>query len=254
MKDDRPTTLLPRRYTIAGIRQETPAVRRYVLDGALDAGPGQFVMAWLPGIDEKPFSLMAADPVTLAVAGVGRFTEALAQREVGDPLWVRGPFGRGFATREVIGRGERMLLVGGGYGAAPLAYLARQAVDAGKTIGVVIAAREKGLLLLVDYFNELGCRVWTCTDDGSDGHCMLADAAAALALDAEPADGIYACGPAPMLDAIERLARERGVPAQLSREAYMRCGIGVCGSCTCGDQLVCLDGPVFESRQGAMLA
>jgi len=241
MRDDRHTTPLPRKYTIAGIRQETPSVTRYVLDGALDAGPGQFVMAWLPGIDEKPFSLMAASPVTLAVAGVGPFTEALAQRKVGDSLWLRGPFGNGFTIR-----GERLLLVAGGYGAAPLAYLARAAMDAGKSVSVVIAAREKELLLLTDYFRDLGCQVWTCTDDGSDGRCMLADEAADCALDARPADGIYACGPEPMLDAIERLARERGLPAQLSREAYMRCGIGVCGSCTCGDRLVCLDGPVFE--------
>lgn len=123
MRDDRGAASLPRTFTITDIRQETPAVRRYVLDGSLDAGPGQFVMAWLPGIDEKPFSLMAADPVTLAVAGVGPFTHALEQRKVGDSLWVRGPFGRGFTPR-----GERLLLAAGGYGAAPLAYLAQVAV------------------------------------------------------------------------------------------------------------------------------
>ena len=241
MRDDRDATTLPRKHTIVEIRQETPTVRRYVLDGHLDATPGQFVMAWLPGLDEKPFSLMVANPLTLAVAGVGPFTQALGRLKAGDSLWVRGPFGRGFQVR-----GERLLLVAGGYGAAPLAFLAREALQAGKMVGVVIAAREKALLLLASHFTELGCQVWTCTDDGSDGRPMLADAAAALALDAEPFDGLYACGPGPMLDAIERLARERGLPAQLSREAYMRCGIGVCGSCTCGDQLVCQDGPVFD--------
>jgi dihydroorotate dehydrogenase electron transfer subunit len=74
---------------------------------------------------------------------------------------------------------------------------------------------------------------------------MLADEAARRALDAGAYDALYACGPAPMLAAVEALARQRELPAQLSREAFMRCGIGVCGSCSCGDQLVCRDGPVF---------
>ena len=244
MRDAREAMELPHQCRIVEIRQETPLVRRYVLDAALDATPGQFLMAWLPGVDEKPFSLMAADPVTLAVAGVGPFTRALEMLSVGDSLGIRGPFGRGFELE-----GQRVLLVAGGYGAAPLAYLAADALRTGKAVTVIVAAREKGLLLLVDHFVQLGCRVLTCTDDGSDGHRMLADAAASRALDETPHDSIYACGPDPMLDAVARLAHARGLPAQLSREAYMRCGIGVCGSCTCGDQLVCRDGPVF--RQAA---
>lgn len=240
MRDDKSASELPRPYVIRQIRQETPAVWRYVLDGAMDARPGQFVMAWLPGVDEKPFSLMDAEPLTFAVAAVGPFTETVSQLEPGGRLWLRGPFGRGFDLR-----GKRLLLVAGGYGAAPLAYLARVGVRGGKLVTALIAARTLELLLLADHFAGLGCKVLTCTDDGSDGHCMLADEAASHALDQNAYDGIYACGPAPMLDALERLARERGLPAQLSREAYMRCGIGVCGSCTCGDLLVCRDGPVF---------
>jgi len=240
MRDDKSASELPRPYVIRQIRQETPAVRRYVLDGAMDARPGQFVMAWLPGVDEKPFSLMDAEPLTLAVAAVGPFTEAMSRLVPGGRLWLRGPFGRGFDLR-----GERLLLVAGGYGAAPLAYLARKGVRGGKLVTALIAARTKELLLLADHFAGLGTKVLTCTDDGRDGHCMLADEAASRALDQNAYDGIYACGPAPMLDALERLALDRGLPAQLSREAYMRCGIGVCGSCTCGDQLVCRDGPVF---------
>ena len=240
MRDANSASELPHAHVILQIQQETPIVRRYVLDGVMDARPGQFVMAWLPGVDEKPFSLMDAEPLTLAVADVGPFTAAMSQLNVGDRLWLRGPFGRGFELR-----GERLLLVAGGYGAAPLAYLAREALNQKKLVTALIAARTKELLLLADHFAELGCDVLVCTDDGSDGRHMLADEAAALALERGAHDGIYACGPAAMLDALERLARERGLPAQLSREAYMRCGIGVCGSCTCGDQLVCRDGPVF---------
>ena len=231
---------LPAAYRVREVVRETSQVRRYVFDGRLPARPGQFVMAWLPGVDEKPFSLMDSDPLTLAVAEVGPFTRALGRLVAGDRLWMRGPFGRGFELR-----GQRLLLVAGGYGAAPLAFLAGQARRAGKDVTVIVAARTRELLLLADHFAGIGCRVLTCTDDGSDGNRMLADAAAAQALDGQRFDGIYACGPAAMLEAIERLARARHLPAQISREAYMRCGIGVCGSCTCGDQLVCQDGPVF---------
>jgi len=232
---------LPQPYTIVEATQETPRVRRYVFDQDLPAEPGQLVMAWLPGVDEKPFSIMDDQPLTLAVARVGRFTEALHALGPGERVWMRGPFGHGFRLA-----GRRPLLVAGGYGAAPLYALARRARQQAADVEVVLGARTAGDLLLADYFAVLGCQVHLCTDDGSAGACLLADAAAERVLDSAACDGLYACGPAPMLAAITAVARRRRLPAQVSREAYMRCGIGVCGSCTCDDRLVCRDGPVFE--------
>lgn len=242
MRDGTWNPELPRPMTILEVRQETPAVKRFVLDGALNAHPGQFVMVWLPGIDEKPFSLMDTRPVTLVVAEVGCFTRAMHALGPGDRLWLRGPFGRGFSLE-----GRHLLLAAGGYGAAPLAFLARRAKGDGRRVTVLVAARTREHLLLVEEFRRLDCEVFTCTDDGSDGHPpRLAPQAVEELLKRTPTDALYACGPAGMLDALEALAREHHLPAQLSREAYMRCGIGVCGSCTCGDQLVCRDGPVFR--------
>ena len=242
MRDGTWNPELPLPMTIREVRQETPAVRRFVLDGSLTAEPGQFVMVWLPGIDEKPFSLMNAQPVTLAVAEVGRFTRAMHQLSQGDRLWLRGPFGQGFTLE-----GRHLLLAAGGYGAAPLAFLARRARGEGRRVAVLVAARSRQHLLLVDEFRTLGCEVYTCTDDGSDSQPpRLAPQAVEELLTSLRPDALYACGPAGMLDALEALARQYHLPAQLSREAYMRCGIGVCGSCTCGDQLVCRDGPVFR--------
>jgi len=235
---------LPQPYTIVEVTQETPRVRRYVFDRALPAEPGQFVMAWLPGVDEKPFSVMDDQPLTLAVACVGPFTEALHALGSGDRVWMRGPFGHGFRLT-----GRRPLLVAGGYGAAPLYALARRARQQRAEVTVVVGARTAGDLLLMERFAALGCQVRLCTDDGSAGECLLADAAAERALDSLACDALYACGPAPMLTAIAALARRRRLPAQVSREAYMRCGIGVCGSCACDDQLICRDGPVFDVTQ-----
>lgn len=242
MRDGTWNPELPIPMTIREVRQETPAVKRFVLDGSLDAYPGQFVMVWLPGIDEKPLSLMQANPVTLAVAEVGRFTRAMHLLNKGSRLWLRGPFGQGFAIE-----GRHLLLAAGGYGAAPLAFLARRTREDGRKVTVLVAARSREHLLLVEEFRRLGCEVHTCTDDGSDGQPpRLAPQAVEELLQREMPDALYACGPAGMLDALEALARKYHLPAQLSREAYMRCGIGVCGSCTCGAQLVCRDGPVFR--------
>ncbi|RME83634.1 MAG: hypothetical protein D6775_07645 [Caldilineae bacterium] len=91
-----------------------------------------------------------------------------------------------------------------------------------------------------------GARVLVTTEDGSLGQRGLVTAAVEPLLAAGQVDSLYACGPQGMLQALERLAQGYRVPAQLSWEAYMRCGMGLCGSCVHGDRLLCLDGPVLE--------
>ena len=262
------STGLPRPFKIAAVRQENALTRSLVLDGALKAAPGQFVMAWLPGVDEKPFSLAYADPVTLTVAAVGPFSRALHGLAVGDRIWLRGPLGRGYTITPALGSSSasvsrpHALLIGGGYGVAPLRFLTERLLIAGHAVSMIIGARSAVDLLLVDAFQAMSAALWLATEDGSAGLRGLAtDAiepalAAALATDAiEPAlaaalaDAItvYACGPAGMLRAIAATCHDKGWPAQLSWEAHMRCGIGLCGSCEVGDGwLTCLDGPVFD--------
>lgn len=231
----------PQAYRIASVRQETPRVRTFVLDGSLAAQPGQFVMAWLPGLDEKPFSLVDGAPLTLAVARVGPFTRAMHRLGVGDRLWVRGPQGRGFSVPA-----GRLLLVGGGYGVAPLLFLARRAREAGQEVWAVLGAATAADLLFVDRFRTLGCRVELATEDGSAGRRGLASEVAAALLAEGDVAALAACGPEGLLQAVEALGRSWDVPTEVSREAYMRCGIGVCGSCARDGRLVCKDGPVFR--------
>lgn len=231
---------LPRPYRIVAVEPENENTKTWVLDGRLEAEPGQFVMAWLPGIDEKPFSLAGADPVTLTVARVGPFTTALHQLRPGDRLWLRGPIGTGYALRD-----GPALLAGGGYGAAPLWFLARRARAAGQTVHVALGARTASLLVLEQRFADLGCRVRVATDDGSKGRAGLVTDLVAELLNGNEVGALYGCGPEPMLHALEALAVERGVPCQLGYEANMLCGMGVCGSCAHGERLVCRDGPVF---------
>jgi dihydroorotate dehydrogenase electron transfer subunit len=222
----------------------TPKVRKLTLDGRLSAQPGQFVMVWLPGIDEKPFSLVDDDPVTLLVANVGPFSSDLHELPIGDRLWIRGPLGHGFDLR-----GQRVLLVGGGYGVAPLAFLAKRATNALRKVAVVGAGTREDLFLQ-QRFAEAACQVIEVTEDCSAGEGGLCTDIADGLLRREAFDMVYACGPAGMLDRIESLCGELGVPGQVSREAYMRCGLGVCGSCARNGLLVCRDGPVFPIGPG----
>lgn len=231
-------------HTCTRVRSSAPAGVRGVrleLDLTFQARPGQFVMLWLPGVDEKPFSLVDADPVTLAVVRVGPFTERMQHVRAGEELYLRGPLGHGFSLC-----GERPLLVAGGCGAAPLAFLAKQLRLAGRPFTVALGARAADDLLLEERFVGAGADLLVTTDDGSRGERGLVTEIAERRLASGEHDMVYACGPGPMLDHVASLCKTYGVPGELSWEAYMRCGIGVCGSCDRGDGLlVCRDGPVF---------
>jgi dihydroorotate dehydrogenase electron transfer subunit len=235
---------LPTAFVITDVRDESPTVRAFTLGGDIPADPGQFVMLWLPGINEKPFSLVSDSPITLSIARVGPFTEAVHRLSVGNKLWLRGPFGRGFKAL-----GRRAVLVGGGYGAAPLAFLAQRLRESGQRVSVALGAKHAEELILTERFLAAGCELHSATEDGSLGHKGLATDVAETLLINQPDAAVYACGPEPMLEKLTHLCYNSGVPGQFSMERLMKCGIGVCGSCDHGGLLVCRDGPVFSSEE-----
>jgi len=239
---------LPHPWPVVEIRPENAYTKTFVLDGALTAAPGQFVMAWLPGHEDKPFSLANADPLSLTVAAVGPFSRAIHQLQVGDLLWVRGPLGRGFQWPAGPGQSKHLLLIGGGYGVAPLLFLTRQALVKGYAVSMMIGARSQADLLLINAFEALDVPLWLTTEDGSAGLTGRVTEAVPQVLSEAPTRpaAIYACGPTGMLEAVAAVGRSEGLPVQLAWEAHMRCGIGLCGSCEIDSGwLTCLDGPVF---------
>ena len=227
-------------YTLVELRETWNVardVRAFRFKDGFDFKPGQFVMVWLPGVGEKPFSLAWND--LLVVKRVGPFTSRLFELEEGDRLWIRGPYGRGF---EPVGK--RAALVGGGIGIPPLYAFARQYKHRFDEITLIYGARSKEELALIDienYANE----VVVTTDDGSAGRKGFPTDV--LEERKDEFDGVYACGPEPMLKAVLRVMNYQNV--QISAERYMKCGIGVCGSCNLGRYLVCRDGPVFDGFQ-----
>ncbi|GAB4305245.1 MAG: dihydroorotate dehydrogenase electron transfer subunit [Promethearchaeota archaeon] len=250
----------PLAVEVTSRREETPTITSLTINVASSGDgqppaphPGQFVMVWIPGVDEIPLSVsdVADDEWQVTVKEVGEATKALRRSPVGSKLGVRGPFGNGFELR-----GEAPLLCGGGVGAAPLLLLARRFVERGVEPRVVLAAPNERELLFLERFETWEragrLQLYCSTDDGSRGFCGLAHECLAEALDAAGnCDGIFACGPEAMLVATMRLAAERELPFQASLERVMRCGMGLCGLCVLDSTgaRVCTEGPVFTGEE-----
>jgi dihydroorotate dehydrogenase electron transfer subunit len=215
------------------------------LDSKIQAEPGQFLMIWIPGLGEKPYSIMQADPLTLLVVEVGPFSRGMNQLQAGERIWMRGPLGKGFSIE-----GNRMLLVGGGYGAAPLYFLVKQVLAQQCGLEICLGAKVQADLVLMDQFSNLRIPIFAATEDGSFGDKGFVTGTVEERIKAHKPDCIYACGPNAMLEAMEKTASLHRIPCQLSREAQMRCGIGLCGSCEHEQSgrktgwLTCMDGPV----------
>ena len=146
---------------IEEVRSEAPLIRTFRLDRNLDPAPGQYVMVWIRGVDEIPMSFSGPDTIT--VQSVGEASAALFSLGAGSSVGLRGPLGSGF-----ILRGKRILLIGGGVGTAPLAFLGEQAKAAGIEVASLLGFRCKEDLIFQDRFEALGDTIIT-TDDGSLG-------------------------------------------------------------------------------------
>ncbi len=235
---------------IVDIKTENDTVKTYTLKDKLGAKakPGQFIMLWIPGIDEIPLSVLNAGngEVFVSVKAVGDATRHLHKMKTGQTVGIRGPFGTCFTES----RG-RVLLVGGGTGTAPLLFLAKRLAVKADRLSFVIGAKTKNELL---FLNELDAvcteqSVLATTEDGSYGMKCLATEPIEKLLDKEKFDFIYTCGPERMVRKVFDMADKRKIALEASLERLMRCGIGLCGSCVIGKYRVCRDGPVFTAAQ-----
>ena len=235
---------------IVRIRTESPTVKTFTITDkqCAKAKPGQFLMLWIPGIDEIPLSVLDAGSnlVSVSVKAVGDATRHLHTLETGETVGVRGPFGNSFTES----RG-RVLLVGGGTGTAPLLFLAKQLAEKTERLSFVEGAKTKDELLFISELEGVCSEknLVTTTEDGTAGlQCLVTQPLASL-LDKEKFDMIYTCGPEIMVKKIFEMTEKRKLPIEASLERLMRCGIGLCGSCMIGKYRVCRDGPVFNAAQ-----
>lgn len=239
-----------RTTNIIDLKTENPTVKTFTVKDNLcaKAKPGQFLMLWIPGVDEIPLSIQDAanGEVSVSVKEVGDATRHLHAKKVGDTLGVRGPFGNSFTES----RG-RVLMVGGGTGTAPLLFLAKKLAAKAEKLSFVIGAKTKGELMFLKELDAVCTEesVIATTDDGSYGLQCLATEPLEKLLVKEKFDIIYTCGPERMVRKVFDLAEKRKIALEASLERIMRCGIGLCGSCVIGKYRVCRDGPVFNLAQ-----
>jgi dihydroorotate dehydrogenase electron transfer subunit len=215
--------------------------------------PGQFVMvrgAWgAHPVLGRAFSLVEVGATAaVLVRAIGEGTRRLAALAPGDTLSVLGPLGHGYAALEP---GRTAVLVAGGVGVAPIAFLAERLASAGARPTILFGARTEDDLPLRDRLAAAGDLSIT-TEDGSACERGLVTRPLKRLL-AERRDlQLFACGPEKMLEAVAKLAVAAGAPCQVAMESPMACGMGTCKGCAVlaasgGYKYVCSDGPVFDS-------
>lgn len=223
--------------------------------------PGQFINLKLNNnyrpLLRKPFSIhgVKGSWIQLLYRVVGQGTEILSRKRPGERLDIIGPLGKGFNYSFTESELSIPLLVAGGMGVAPLFYLASK-ISAFKPL-VLIGAKTSRQILCKNDFKKIGCGVKIATDDGSLGYKgKVTDLLRRILKSSrltKKTSIIYACGPEAMLKEIRRISRKYRLAGQVSLEAYMACGFGVCLGCSLdtktGYKLVCKDGPVFDIRQ-----
>ena len=215
--------------------------------------PGQFVEVRVDNSPttflRRPISISFVDrsrnELWLLVAAIGDGTRAMASLAVGSRLNCLLPLGNGFTMPSSAS--ERVLLVGGGVGVAPLLYMGAEMRRCGCEPTFLLGARRSADLLLLDHFRRYG-RVFVTTEDGSAGERGFVTNHSVL--QSEHFDRIQTCGPKPMMVAVARYAAASGIDCEASLENMMACGVGACLCCvektTEGNLCVCKEGPVFN--------
>lgn len=250
----------PVMVTIKKITQETPNVKTFTFDHELGSRPGQFVMLWIPGVDQKPFSIGndTGKQFQLTVFALGKSTHVLCDAKVGDRMGVSGPYGTWYTYTPKT----HLITVGGGYGAAPLGYLTEQAVADGCSVDFIVGARTEHDVLFEKRAAKTGATVHVSTDDGSKGFHGYNTVVLEQVLTERQQEKnlknvkVFACGPEIMQLKIAQMCKTFGVECEVSLERYMKCGFGICGNCCVDDEgfTTCQNGPVVSGEKALSVA
>ncbi len=228
---------------IKEVRKEGKGIATLLFPFQRKAVPGQFVMIWIPGVDEVPMSLSyIGDVAGVTVKDIGEATAAMSSMKEGDNIGIRGPYGNGFKLGY-----DHVLCVGGGVGMAPVMTAVELIGDRSK-VDVAIGARNKFEVIFEERARRAAGTVNISTDDGSYGMKGNAVSLAKSMMLEKKYDMVLGCGPEIMNRYLLQACQELKVPCQLSLERLMKCGCGICGSCVMDGHRVCVEGPVFSDQ------
>lgn len=206
----------------------------------MDSAPGQFVFAWIPGVGEKPFSVMEEEPLTLGILERGELTGKMNSLQKGDSFYIRGPYGKGVSVPD----NSNVVLVGGGCGAAGLLLLAKKFSESSEVL-TLLGAKDKDHLVYVDEFKKYGS-VRIITEDGSSGEKGLVTD---FLNNIKKGSYFFNCGSEKMIEALLPLELEISKKEKIysSFDYLTKCGIGICGSCADREgRRTCVEGPFIN--------
>jgi len=217
--------------------------------------PGQFIQVRIDGSPNtylrRPISINFVDTeknqLWLLIQMVGDGTKTLAATPIGNKVNMILPLGNNFSQPEAS---DRVLLIGGGVGVAPLLMLGKEIQEKGLEVTFLLGARSAKDLLELDEFNKYG-EVYTTTEDASAGEKGFVTQHSILT--SKAFTKIYTCGPKPMMQAVARYAAEKNIECEVSLENSMACGIGACLCCVedtvDGHVCTCTTGPIFNIKK-----
>ncbi len=238
---------------------ETPNVKTLIFKDNLsfNAKPGQFLMVWIPGIEELPMSVMVSNKIGYAAITVKKYgigSTALFQKTKSDVIGIRGPYGNYF---KVSKKQKNVILIGGGTGLVPLMRLAAILNKMQISCTIIIGARAKHEVLFYNtakkILKDTVYKLIVTTEDGSLGIKGYPTDALLKILEKGKFDMAYTCGPELMMKKVYDISISYRIPLQASLERYMKCGVGICASCCINDKLVCTDGTVFNNFELKMM-
>ena len=218
--------------------------------------PGQFAEVRVDGSPStflrRPLSIHDVDYsrnlIKLLIQEVGDGTKKLAGMQRGETLNLIYPLGTSYSLPD----SDRVLLVGGGCGVAPLLFLGRYLRDNGIKPQFLLGAGTADNLVSLEACRELGT-VMVTTEDGSAGTKGYVIHHPIMKTFSPEFDWLYTCGPEPMMRVLAKYARERDIHCEVSLENMMACGIGACLCCVTptvdGNKCTCIDGPVFNAKE-----
>lgn len=266
--------LLPNTATIQKVIPETGDVKTFqvVLDeeavmAAWRHEPGQLAMVSVFGVGEAMFSISSAptrrDYIEFSIKCMGKVTRALHEKEAGDQIGVRGPYGNFFPYEKF--KGKDLLFVGGGIGLAPLrslidfVFAPENRGDYGR-VEILYGARSYDDLcfkyeVLDEWRNQPDTRVYTTIDRAEEhwtGHVGFVPAYLEEIAPSPKNKYALICGPPIMIKFVMQALQKLGFKDEQvysTLELRMKCGIGKCGRCNIGSKFVCLDGPVFSMAE-----
>ena len=220
--------------------------------------PGQFVMVWVPGIDEIPMSISHCDDNgnwAITVKKVGECTNSMYNLQIGDYIGVRGPLGNYFEIP--ADKSKEIFLIGGGIGMAPLKFFSTELTKRNIKHTIIEGAKFDVDLMFIEHFKESTAnysKVHYCTENGSYGiKGVVSDVFKRMFKEISVNELsnliVYSCGPEIMLFKLFQICQEYNIEFYASLERIMRCGCGLCGLCALDPLglLVCKDGPIFDS-------